>query len=116
VGAPLVSNGKRFGAWLLEILLQIVTLVIGWIIWSLIVWRNGQTPAKSLLNMRCMTADTREIATWGRMALREIVGKWLLGTLTGGITTVISAFMILFSESRQGIWDHIANTVVVDES
>lgn len=114
--APIVGNGKRFGAWLLELLLLIVTLTIGWVIWSLIVWRDGRTPAKSLLNMRCVKADTWETATWGTMALREIVGKWLIGSITGGITTIISAFMILFSETRQGIWDYIANTVVVDES
>lgn len=111
-----MSNGKRFGAYLLEIVLTIVTLVIGWLIWSIIIWREGLTPAKSLLNMRCVKADTGQPATRGTMALRELVGKWLIGNITVGISTVVSAFMILFGEKRQGIWDLMAGTVVVDES
>jgi uncharacterized RDD family membrane protein YckC len=114
--APLVSNGKRFGAFLLEGVLAVVTLGIGWLIWALIVWRHGQTPAKQLLSMRCVYVDTNEAATWGTMALREIVGKAILGNLTASITTIVSAFMILFGEKRQGIWDLIARTIVVDES
>jgi uncharacterized RDD family membrane protein YckC len=114
VGAPLSSAGKRFGAYLLEALLYIVTLGIGWLIWSLIIWGNGQTPAKALLKMRVVRTDTGQVATWGTMALRELVGKWLIGTVTLGITTLVSCFMIL-GESRQGVWDKVASTVVVDE-
>jgi uncharacterized RDD family membrane protein YckC len=114
--APLVSNGKRFGAFLLEAILVLLTLSIGWLIWSLIIWRDGLTPAKQLLGMRCMKAHTDRPATWGTMALREVVGKWLISNLTFGISTLVSAFMILVGEHRQGIWDLIATTVVVDES
>jgi uncharacterized RDD family membrane protein YckC len=113
VNAPLSSAGKRFGGYLLESLLLIVTLFIGWLIWSLIVWGKGQTPAKQLLGMRCVDVNTGQIAGWGTMALRELVGKVILGNVTFGITTLVSAFMIL-GESRQGIWDKIASTVVVD--
>lgn len=114
--APLCSNGKRFGAYLLEVLLAFVTLIIGWWIWAVIVWRDGQTPAKYLLKMRCVRTDTGETATWGTMALRELVGKVLLATVTSGITTLISAIMILFDDQRQGLWDKIASTVVVDDA
>lgn len=114
-GRPVSSAGKRFGGYLLEALLIFVTLLIGWIIWSLIAWGNGQTPAKSLLGMRVVKTDTGRVATWGDMALRELVGKWLLGTVTLGITSLVSLFMILGS-SRQGVWDKIATTIVVDES
>jgi uncharacterized RDD family membrane protein YckC len=114
--APLSSAGKRFGAWLLEALLIVVTLVIGWVIWSLIVWAKGQTPAKSLLGMRCIRTDTGRGATWGTMALREFVGKGVLGNATFGITTVVSAIMILAdAERHQGIWDKLASTVVVED-
>jgi uncharacterized RDD family membrane protein YckC len=113
---PLVSHPKRFGAFLLEGILVVVTLSIGWLIWSLIIWRDGLTPAKQLLGMRCMKAHTDHPATWGTMALRELVGKWLIGNLTFGISTLVSAFMILLGEHRQGIWDLIATTVVIDQS
>ncbi|MDQ6697220.1 MAG: hypothetical protein M3Z46_07150, partial [Actinomycetota bacterium] len=42
-GAPRSSVGKRFGGYLLEGLLLVVTLGLGWLIWSLIVWNKGQT-------------------------------------------------------------------------
>jgi len=113
-GAPLSSAGKRLGAYLLDIVLLVFTLFIGWLIWSMVIWSKGQSPAKALLGMRVIRTDTGRCATWGQMALRELVGKWLLGGITSGITSIISCFMIL-SASRQGIWDKIANTVVVDD-
>lgn len=113
-GCPVASNGVRFGAYLLDAILAGVTLVIGWFIWSLIVWGKGQTPAKSLLGLRCVRTDTQRAATWGQMALREIVGKGIIGSVTFGITTLVSCFMIL-GTSRQGIWDKIATTVVVSD-
>jgi uncharacterized RDD family membrane protein YckC len=113
-GAPLSSSGRRLGAYLLDVLLAMVTLIIGWLIWSLILWAQGQSPAKSLLGMRCVRPDTGRAATWGTMALREVVGMWLFGSISYGITTIISGFMIL-GPSQQGIWDKIASTVVVDD-
>jgi uncharacterized RDD family membrane protein YckC len=49
------------------------------------------------------------------MALRELVYKGILGSVTGGITTIVSAFMILLTDSREGIWDKIAKTAVVED-
>ncbi len=110
-----VGNGRRFLAYLLEGLLVVVTLFIGWLIWSLIVWGDGKTPAKQVMGMRCVKTDTGRSATWGTMFLREIVGKGVLGAITFGITTVVSIFMILFGPERRGVWDHVAGTVVVDD-
>jgi uncharacterized RDD family membrane protein YckC len=115
-GAPVSSAGKRLGAALLDALLLFVTLFIGWLIWTLIVWSKGQSPAKSLLGMRCIRTDTGQAATWGTMFLREVVGKWILGSVTFGITNLVSYVMILTdNERRQGVWDKVANTVVVDD-
>jgi uncharacterized RDD family membrane protein YckC len=113
-GAPISTSGKRLGAYFLDVILALVTLGIGWFIWSLVVWSKGQTPAKSLLGMRCVRTDTGRAATWGTMALRELVGKGIIGAFTGGITALVSAFMIL-GATHQGIWDKIATTVVVDD-
>jgi uncharacterized RDD family membrane protein YckC len=113
-GAPMSSAGKRFGALLLDGLLAVLTLYIGWLIWALIVWSKGQSPGKSLLGMRCVRTDTGLAATWGTMALREWVGKGLIGGASCGITNLVSAFMIL-GPARQGVWDKIAATVVVDD-
>ncbi len=108
------SPGRRLGAYLLDGVLAFVTLFIGWIVWSLVLWSKGQSPGKSLLGMRCMSTETGRAATWGTMALREVVGKSLLGSVSFGITTLVSCFLIL-GNSSQGIWDKISTTVVVDD-
>lgn len=113
-GLPVSSAGKRLGAYLLDGVLLLVTLGIGWVIWSVIVWSKGQTPAKALMGMRCVRTDTGRSATWGTMALRELVGKGVIGSVTFGITTLVSCFMIL-GAARQGVWDKVASTVVVDD-
>jgi uncharacterized RDD family membrane protein YckC len=64
--------------------------------------------------MRCVRTDDGRSATWGTMALRELVGKGILGSLTFGITTLVSCFMVL-GASRQAVWDRVASTVVVDD-
>lgn len=110
----LSSAGKRFGAYLLDLVLVFATLFLGWLIWSLVIWSKGQSPAKAILGMRCISTETGRAATWGTMALRELVGKGLLGSVSFGVTTIVSAFLIL-GDSRQGIWDKIATTVVVDD-
>src|ERR1700712_5857687 len=44
-GLQLASVGRRIGAYFLAIPLFIVTLGIGYIIWGLILWNKGQSPA-----------------------------------------------------------------------
>ena len=111
---PLSSAGKRIGAYFLDAVLAAVTLGIGWLIWSIIVWGKGQSPAKSLLGMRVAMPETGRAATRGQMALRELIFKGLLGSVTGGILTIVSGFMI-FGESRQAVWDKLSKSVVVED-
>jgi uncharacterized RDD family membrane protein YckC len=114
-GFTLSSGGKRFGAYLLNGLLFVVTLGIGWIIWAIILWGHGQTPAMQLLHMRIYDLNTGRGASWGPMALRNLVGFHLLGNITCGITTLVGGIMILSDVRRQAIWDKIANTVVLED-
>lgn len=111
-GVEPVGNGLRFGAYLLDGLLAVVTCLIGWFIWSIILWSRGQTPAKQLLNLRVVDVSTGQTATGGQMALRELVGKFLLSFLSCGITNLVGAIMVLASSKRQGLWDTIAGTTV----
>ena len=73
------SRGLRFGGIFLEALFMLVTLFIGWIIWSLVVWGRGQTPAKQVLRMRVMNEKTDRPAEWGQMAIRQFVIPFTLG-------------------------------------
>lgn len=111
-GVTLASVGRRIGAYFLSILLVIVTLVIGYVIWGLIVWRRGTTPALSVLKMRCLKADTGRTATFGTMALREIVGRLVEG-IVGWITELVSLILFLTRADRRCLHDLVAGTIVV---
>jgi hypothetical protein len=112
---PLVSAGGRFGALLLDGLLMMVTLWIGWIIWSMITWSDGQTPGKKLLGHVVADAETGEAFDWGRMALREFCVKGLLGTVCNlisfGIYFWIDSFMVLGDRQRT-LHDRMSNSIV----
>jgi uncharacterized RDD family membrane protein YckC len=118
-GVAVSTAGKRLGGYVLEVVLVIVTLVIGWLIWSLIVWGRSVSPAKQLLKMKVVKKDSGLRASYGTMALRELVGKWIvvnlvIGSLCGLVTIVLD-FMLLWDKDRQQLWDKIAGTIVVDD-
>jgi RDD family len=116
-GITLSSAGRRFGGYLLDGLLLVVTLVIGWIIWTLVVWAQGQTPAKQILGMRVVRLDRRTYAGWGRMFLRDFVGKLIVGVISSLllVTEVIALCWLLWDKDRQELWDKIAGTIVVND-
>jgi uncharacterized RDD family membrane protein YckC len=117
-GIVLSSAGRRLGGVLLDGLLIFCTLVIGWIVWTLIVWAQGQTPGKQLLGMRVVRLDTRTYAGWGRMFLRDFVGKFLVALVSSLIPFVggiIADCWLLWDKDKQELWDKIAGTIVVDD-
>ncbi len=69
---PKASLQHRFGQLILEIVLAIVTLGIGYLIWFLIVLGQGQTPGKQILKLRVYDATTGKPAKWGHMFIREL--------------------------------------------
>jgi uncharacterized RDD family membrane protein YckC len=110
----LASIGRRVGAYFLAIPLSIVTLGIGYIIWGLIVWPRGQTPALQVLGMRCWRPETGRIAGFWWMALREIVGRILEGILS--IITLLTSFVLMCAtRERKCIHDFVAGTVVLHD-
>ena len=112
VGTELASVGRRIGAYFLALPLVIVTLGIGYIIWGLIAWGNGQTPTLQVLGMRVWRPETNQVAGFWYMALREIVGRIADGIL--GLVTGITSF-VLFVTGREhkALHDWIAGTVVL---
>jgi len=117
-GIPLTNPWARLGAALLDMLLIIVTLFIGWAIWTLIVWSKGQTPGKQICGQRVVMKQTGQAARWGEMALRDFVIRGLaigiLGQLTCGIVSLVATLMI-FSAYHETLWDKWAGTLVVDD-
>jgi len=113
-GVQLAGVGRRIGAFFLSIPLAIVTLGIGYVVWGLIVWGRGQTPALQVLGMRCWRPETGRPATWGWMALREIIGR-LAESILSFVTELVSFILMLVNKDRKCLHDLIAGTVVVHD-
>ena len=110
------GNGVRFGAFLLEGLLFVATCGIGWLIWDIVLWQQSTSPAKKMLKLKIVDVNTGAPATMTQMLLREVLGKMILSSVTSGLTTLVSAILILAVPGRQGVWDYIAKTTVVREA
>lgn len=96
---PKASAKHRLGGYVLDIGLAIVTLGIGWLIWSLIAWRKGQTPAKQILQLRVVAEENRTNATWGHMAIRQLLipltfaaPGWILLRINNGTDPIDAEF------------------------
>ncbi len=113
-GTVLASSGRRIGAFFLAIPLVIVTLGIGYVIWGLIVWGNGQTPALQVLGMRCFRPEDNRVAGFWWMALREIVGR-ICDTILSIITELTSFVFMLTRPDRKTLHDLVAGTVVLHD-
>jgi uncharacterized RDD family membrane protein YckC len=111
-GTQLASIGRRIGAYFLAILLFIVTLGIGYLIWGLIAWSHGQGPAMQVLGLRAWRPESGRPASWGYMALRDIVGRIIEG-LFFGIVGLVSFIMMLTGKQRKTIHDMVGGTVVL---
>ena len=111
-GTQLASVGRRIGAFFLAIPLAIVTLGIGYVVWGLIVWGNGQTPAFQVLGMRVWRPETNKVAGFWFMALREIVGRIVDGILSL-ITEITSFVLFVAGKKHQALHDLVAGTVVL---
>jgi len=113
-GTQLAGVGRRIGAYFLAIPLCIVTLGIGYIIWGLIAWGNGQTPALQVLGMRVWRPETNQVAGFWHMALREIVGRIVDGILSL-ITEITSFVLFVTGKEHKALHDYVAGTVVLHD-
>jgi uncharacterized RDD family membrane protein YckC len=113
-GTQLANPGRRIGAFFLAIPLVIITLVIGYIIWGLIAWSKGTTPALQVLGMRCWRPEDNSVPGFWWMALRGVVGRILEGLLS--IITLLTSFILMLArEDRKTLHDLIAGTVVLHD-
>ena len=113
---PLATIQARLGSFMLDLGLMVVTLFVGWVIWNLYTWKTGQTPAKRLLKQVVVDANTGEVFSWSRMALREFAVKGAAGNIAGGasngITFVIDSVFV-FREDRRTVHDLIVGSKVI---
>jgi uncharacterized RDD family membrane protein YckC len=135
--ANLASPQHRLGGYIVDQLLALVTLYVGWFIWSLIAWRSGQTPGKRLVKTRVYDTTTGKPASWKLMALRQIVvplsvalffelliginGAQNVGTGQIISLALFSTFALDFlwifrGGERRRLLDHVCKTVVLNEA
>ena len=132
----------RLGGKAVDLALYFVTFGIGWLIWALIVWGQGQTPGKQLLKMRVYDKTTGKPVKWGHMAIRDFLlpislslalmplalAASLIPTSESAVTgiallymgyfivTLIDAFWIFKGEKINRLVDVFAKTDVLNES
>ena len=114
--AELASPGARLGSHLLEALLAIFTLGIGWLIWSFVIWGQGTTPGHKILKQYIVNEKTGKDFTWGQMFVREFLIKGLLVPLLSafsfGIVYLVDSLMVT-RDDRKTLHDRICGSIVV---
>ncbi len=113
-----VTFNRRFwGTYLLESILFLITLIIGWYIWLAFTASTSQTPAKRLLNVYVLDIQTGQPIKAGRVWVREVLVKQLLvnllGAITSGIAGFVDALWVLIDKNRQSLHDKVVSTIVV---
>jgi uncharacterized RDD family membrane protein YckC len=110
-----VSPWSRLGAYLLEVILITITLVIGWLIWAALIGGTGQTPAKRLLRQRVIGADSLRPAGLGKMFWVRGLLAGIVASLAIPLTLGILLFMPFWDRRNQNLWDKVSNTYVVSD-
>ena len=112
----LATSGARLGSHLLEALLAIVTLGIGWLVWSFVIWGQGTTPGHKILKQYVVNDKTGKDFTWGQMFVREFLIKGLLVPLLSafsfGIVYLVDSLMVT-RDDRKTLHDRICGSIVV---
>ena len=118
---PLATAGMRIWGVVLEAILAVVTLGIGWFIWYLVVVGRGLTPARSILKLIVVDGQSRVPVAAGKAFVRGFFVYYLLFSVIANLL-VASAFgfpfffwvagLFIFRQSRQTLWDQLTNTVI----
>ena len=116
------SFEHRLGAYALDIAISALTFGIGWLIWSFIVWGEGQTPGKKILKIRVRNFDTGAVATWGHMAVRELLVPLAVAIavgLTSGLAAVawvVLEIVFYYTKNNRTLRDYWVKTAVINEA
>ena len=137
---PKASIQHRLGGKVVDYAMYSVTFGIGWVIWSLVVWGQGQTPGKQIVKLRVYNKTNLKRVTWGHMALREFglpitpsIIFWISIVSSGGLENLSDTFVgivvvalivvflmdslwIFMDGKRNRLVDVIAKTDVLNES
>jgi len=115
LGCVLSSAARRFGGYVLTGFLMVVTLLIGYVIWSFLIYGRGQTPAKQILGMRVLKLQTGAKASWGAMFIRGWICKPVVH-VASYILLGLPNLWLLWDKNTQELWDKMIGTIVVNDS
>ncbi len=117
------SVGVRLRALILTVGLVVVTLGIGWLIWSVFEWRNGRTASFRLSGLRVVRqSDGRPIGLC-RSIVRNAICCTILLVPTIVACALISLAFVMGASPPEGLmrrprstpWDVLTRTTVLDE-
>jgi len=112
----------RIGAYALDFALIFCTCGIGWLIWSIVVWGQGQTPGKQILKMRTINFTNGLPASWGHMAIREYLIPMAVSILSyftlyiALIPWIVIEIVFYFTKNQRSFRDYWAKTAVINEA
>ena len=122
-GLPQASFGVRIKAMLLTFGLVVITLGVGWLVWSIFEWHTGRTASFRLTGLRVVRSSDGTPIGLGRSILRNALMCTLLLVPTMLTCIVIAITFVmgasppddLFSKARNAPWDQLTGTTVVQE-
>ncbi|MHB1298930.1 MAG: RDD family protein [Gemmatimonadaceae bacterium] len=83
-------------------------LLVVYFVWFLSLLRHGLTPGKKVMGLRVVDSQSGQIPGFGKMFIREIVGRFLSGLIFG-----LGYFWAIFDKNGQAWHDKLASTVVL---
>ncbi len=115
--------GSRIKALLLTVVLVVVTLVVGWLAWSVVEWRRGSTASYQLTGLRVVRrSDGRPIGLTRSIVRNGICCTLLLVPTIVACCLIALAFVMgasppdrLLRKPRAAPWDSLTATEVVFE-
>ncbi len=103
---------RFFGSWLLESVLFIVTLFVGWFIWLIFTAQKAQSPAKTLTSVYIINIETGRAVGAGEVWVRDVVLKIIVAGIVP-FGSLVDAIWVLVDPNRQALHDKIVKTVPV---
>ncbi|PYP39522.1 MAG: hypothetical protein DMD48_06210 [Gemmatimonadetes bacterium] len=85
-----------------------IVLPIAYAVWFLSLLPKGVTPGKKLMGLQVVDYQTGTVPGFGKMFVREIVGRFISGAFSG-----LGYFWAIFDKNSQAWHDKIAGTVVL---
>jgi peptide/nickel transport system ATP-binding protein len=129
-GVYLADPSRRLRSFLLDSILTVVTLGIGWIVWAIALNLKtpGVTPAKRIMRMRVVDAKTYAPLTLVQMILRRAIIGGIAGDavilaafLIGGLWNIFGSIILVAIVARyqirndrnRNVWDMASGSMVV---